>query len=146
MSDCISRQAALDALNEQIEQCNKALGSFDISPKDEYAIKVERASLKAYKELIENLPPAQLDFYVTEKIDKAYDDGYNAGYLQGEFDARNEAMPPAPAKRGKWVKISPANIYECSKCGKHVMTNDISAYDFCHGCGADMRGGDNGKT
>lgn len=43
-------------------------------------------------------------------------------------------------KKGHWVKISPANIYECSKCGKNVMTNDISEYNFCHGCGADMRG------
>lgn len=57
--DCVSRQAAIDALDEQIEQCNKALGSFDISPKDEYAIKVERASLKAYKEQLENMPSAQ---------------------------------------------------------------------------------------
>ena len=45
-----------------------------------------------------------------------------------------------PVRHGKWVKISPANIYECSKCGKNVMTNDISEYNFCHGCGADMRG------
>ena len=57
--DTISRQMALDALDEQIEQCNKALGSFDISPKDEYAIKVERASLEAYKEQLENMPSAQ---------------------------------------------------------------------------------------
>ena len=57
--DTISRRAALDALNEQIEQCNKALGSFDISLKDEFAIKVERASLKAYKEQLENLPTVQ---------------------------------------------------------------------------------------
>ena len=51
-------------------------------------------------------------------------------------------LPPAQPepKRGKWIKISPANIYECSECGKNVMTNDICAYDFCHGCGADMRG------
>lgn len=42
-------------------------------------------------------------------------------------------------KNGHWIKISPANIYECSECGKNVMTGDISAYDFCHGCGADMR-------
>lgn len=48
-------------------------------------------------------------------------------------------LPPAQPKRGKWIKISPANIYECSECGKHVMTNDICDYDFCHGCGADMR-------
>ena len=57
--DCISRQVAIDALDEQIEQCNKALGSFDISPKDEYAIKVERASLEAYKEQLENMSSAQ---------------------------------------------------------------------------------------
>lgn len=42
-------------------------------------------------------------------------------------------------KKGRWVKISPANIYECSKCGKTVMTDDICEYYFCHGCGADMR-------
>ena len=50
-------------------------------------------------------------------------------------------LPPAQPepKRGKWIKISPANIYECSECGKSVMTNDICAYDFCHGCGAEMR-------
>lgn len=59
MDDLISRQAAIDALHEQIEQCNRALSSFDISPKDEYAVKVERASLKAYRELLENLPSAQ---------------------------------------------------------------------------------------
>ena len=45
-------------------------------------------------------------------------------------------------RKGKWIKINPANIYECSECGKNVMTDDISAYDFCHGCGAEMREGD----
>ena len=47
--------------------------------------------------------------------------------------------PVEPRMKGRWVKISPANIYECSNCGKNVMTDDISEYDFCHGCGADMR-------
>ena len=59
MDDLISRQAAIEALNEQIEQCDKALSSFDISMKDEYAVKVERASLVAYKEQLEFLPSAQ---------------------------------------------------------------------------------------
>lgn len=45
-----------------------------------------------------------------------------------------------PVRHGKWIKISPANIFECSKCGKNVMTNDISEYNFCHGCGAKMDG------
>ena len=41
-------------------------------------------------------------------------------------------------KTGEWKQISPARIYECSECGQNVMTNDIEAYKFCHGCGAKM--------
>ena len=41
-------------------------------------------------------------------------------------------------KKGKWIKISPAGIYECSECGKNVMTDDIDAYKWCHGCGCKM--------
>lgn len=54
---------------------------------------------------------------------------------------RIELLPSAQLEheKGEWIKISPARIYECSKCGKNVMTNDIEAYNFCHGCGADMR-------
>ena len=58
-TDCISRQAAIDALDEQIEQCDKSLSSFDISLKDEYAVKVERASLVAFRETLEYLPHAE---------------------------------------------------------------------------------------
>lgn len=56
-----------------------------------------------------------------------------------EKDAETRLMSLEPRPRGRWVKISPANIYECSQCGKYVMTDDISEYDFCHGCGDDMR-------
>lgn len=44
-----------------------------------------------------------------------------------------------PERTGKWIRISPAKIYECSICGKNVMTADIDEYHFCHGCGARMR-------
>lgn len=46
----------------------------------------------------------------------------------------------APVRHGRWIKISPAGIYECSECGKNVMTSDIEAYEYCHGCGARMDG------
>ena len=59
MDDLISRQAAIDALDEQIEQCDKALSSFDISMRDGFAVKVERASLVAFRETLEYLPSAQ---------------------------------------------------------------------------------------
>ena len=59
MNDLISRQAAIDALDEQIEQCDKALSSFDISMKDGFAVKAERASLVAFRETLEYLPSAE---------------------------------------------------------------------------------------
>lgn len=43
-----------------------------------------------------------------------------------------------PVKHGKWVRISPAKIYECSECGQTILTGDIECYKFCHGCGARM--------
>ena len=45
-----------------------------------------------------------------------------------------------PVRRGKWVQISPARIYECSVCGGNVMTEDIDVYRWCHQCGARMDG------
>ena len=70
-------------------------------------------------------------------------------FRHGEMNGLNwacdtiEAMPStdvAPVLRGHWIKISPAGIYECSECGKNVMTSDIEAYEYCHGCGARMDG------
>ena len=43
------------------------------------------------------------------------------------------------SKRGEWVQISIAKIYECSVCGGNVMTDDIDLYWYCHQCGAYMR-------
>ena len=73
-------------------------------------------------------------------------DDYNISVENGDLEAycsdrkRLCELPSAQPERikGHWIKISPANIYECSECGKSVMTNDICAYDFCHGCGAEM--------
>ena len=41
-------------------------------------------------------------------------------------------------KTGHWIQISSHSIYECSECGQTVMTSDICAYEFCHGCGLRM--------
>lgn len=60
-----------------------------------------------------------------------------------EFKNIVETMPTVDTveqKHGHWIKISPANIYECSVCNKDVMTSDIEAYQFCHKCGAKMDG------
>ena len=58
-SDLISRQAAIDALNKQIQQCRKALGSLSLSDVDKHAAEVKMASLRAYRKTLENLPTIQ---------------------------------------------------------------------------------------
>lgn len=58
-SDTISRQQAIDALDKQIKQCCKALGSLSLSDVDKHAVEVEMASLSAYREILENLPTVQ---------------------------------------------------------------------------------------
>ena len=70
----------------------------------------------------------------------------DADYYEGDYWAVSivqihNAPTIETRNKGHWIKISPANIYECSECGKNVMTGDISAYDFCHGCGAEMTEG-----
>ena len=78
MDDLISRQAAIDELNEQIECCDKALGSFDIALKDEYAVKVERASLIAYKEQLEAISAA--DVVPVVRCEDCKHHSFDAGY------------------------------------------------------------------
>jgi rubrerythrin len=118
MSNLIDRQAAIDALNEQIEQCNKALGSFDISLKDEFAIKVERASLEAYKEQLENLPPVQ------------------PKRMKGRWLPDNN------------FAYEMRFVCSVCKESEVVPTIGFTKYkpiwDFCPNCGADMRGNEHG--
>lgn len=63
MNDLIRREDALDLLNEQINHCDKALSYLKVVPSkmDEYAFKIERASLIAYKEQLESIPSVQLE-------------------------------------------------------------------------------------
>ena len=73
-----------------------------------------------------------------EAVDKApYSDHYAEG-IDEAVTAVEELHSVSTEKTGWWKKISPANIYECSECGQNVMTDDICAYKFCHGCGAKM--------
>ena len=57
--DAISRKPAIDALDKQIKQCCKALGSLSLSDVDKHAVEVKMASLRAYREMLENLPTVQ---------------------------------------------------------------------------------------
>lgn len=63
-----------------------------------------------------------------------------------------KALPPVQPKRGKWIRDG--SVYYCSECKKyaHIDYNKWDVFspgvwilsDFCHSCGADMRGDENG--
>ena len=71
-----------------------------------------------------------------------------------------EALPSAQTerKKGKWIERNPRNspdcrLIECSECGNAYIVGYNINYDdwidgrnFCMKCGADLRGGSNGKS
>ena len=65
-SDLISRKAVLNIIK-----------NYDIE---------KYGANKYLYDLIYEMPSSKLDFDISTKIDKAYDDGYDAGYLQGRHD------------------------------------------------------------
>lgn len=112
MTDHIDRQTAIDVLEEQIKQCDKALGSFGISMKDEYAVKVEKASLMAFKEKLENIPAADV-----------------VPVVHGEWKPHEDKQ------------VAFGLTFECSCCGSIVLVNDALEFGYCPYCGAKMEGG-----
>ena len=110
MDDLISRTQAIDALDEQIKFCDNALCDFNISLKDEYAVKVERASLCAYKEILEDLPPAQPERETAKFI----------RWMECK-------------KTADYISYTPH--CKCSKCGTEFLIETIK---YCYMCGARM--------
>lgn len=108
MTGYIDRQTAIDELEEQIKQCDKAIGSFGISMKDEYAVKVEKASLMAFKEKLENIPDADVITTTPARWEPIARGEH--GYSAGDF--------------------------MCSAC--HLPNKCYSLTNFCHNCGARM--------
>ena len=58
--------------------------------------------------------------------------------LEKQMSELPSVTPTRP--KGKWKRISPAGIYECTNCNQVIMTSDIDCYKFCHGCGVRMEG------
>lgn len=86
------------------------------------------------------------DYIKREDAIKAFEPSQRRDWYTPWIVETLEDLPSAdaaPVRHGRWIKISPAGIYECSECGKNVMTSDIEAYVWCHGCGARMDGDDN---
>ena len=137
MSDTISRQAAIDAINKAFERVFAWDGTSPLGDK-----------------VLENVPSAQPEPCEDAVSRKAvYDAMVEKGqrsrrYKLGEIWELNgteirEALDTVPSvtpeqKRGKWI-----NGY-CSECGKHApfwaMATTYYESSYCPNCGADMRG------
>ena len=140
MNDLISRQAAIEAVLDRIdvekhgrnakpEEIQWTLEKLP-SPQPERLtdddFETIRIHLNAYKEKLCN----QQRWKEAEEYQRIID----------RFMAFASTQPER--KTGRWLQISPARIYECSECAQMVMTDDISCYKYCHGCGAYMGGGE----
>ena len=114
MDDLISRQWLMECVNE-------GWIKFD-TEKDE----------NRFIHLVRDMAPsAQPNFDTITKIDKAHDDGYKQGYLQGKADYE--------WKKGKWIRKTFEDWW-CNQCGIEVCTETPEDYNFCPNCGAKMRG------
>lgn len=121
MADLIDRQAAIDALQKEI---NKGIPPFDD------VMGSIRCGVRLARNIIEDLPSAQPEYDL---------DGYSsrlwkAAYERGKQDAEQER------KTGRWV-ATPNGFHYCSNCR---MGADFDNYghevlrDFCPNCGAKM--------
>lgn len=156
MADLIDRQAAIDAVlhHGEIENnytdlyydgyCDGVYDSADML-KD---LPSAQPTQKNYSNTLDALDcisrQAAIDAIVNTISEIGYHDNsevarYGATFRQHEIIDIIENLPTAEPKKGRWTKISPAGIYECSQCGQNVMTGDIEVYAYCHHCGAKMK-------
>lgn len=125
MSDLISRQAAIDAIDR-----------LDI-PEDMCVFEI----LSHIELEIGTLPSAQPEITLESAIDYLH----SIGWMQEHDRALTESAQPE-RKTGRWEKVYGEHIYAglrpwtvcCSECG---MIGGGTRY--CPNCGADMRGGNN---
>ena len=143
--DCISRQAIKEMLSEEwtkympmeldinlsfvMEKINELPS---VTPKSEYSWKEIKIKYEC-----DDCISRQAVLDLTGKSDwfESSDD-YN------DFVCAVCNLPSVTPTRpnGKWKRISPAGIYECTNCNQVIMTSDIDCYKYCHGCGVRMEG------
>lgn len=150
--DTISRAAAIDAVNNMIRR------QFGISADLGTGALLELPSATDTN-VGGNLIDRQAALDAIKKLEKP---ATTAQHLSAIFDCEDtiKALPSAQTerKKGKWIERNPLNspdcrLIECSECGNAYIVgyninydNWIDGRNFCMKCGADLRGGSNGKS
>ena len=104
-----------------------------IVPSNENVESYERGWNDAIDAIIENEPTAD----VQKEIDYWHE--LATSYEQTIVKLSNALVESKPAVRGEWILHQDSRTWECSVCGEF----DVLWRNFCHNCGADMRGGTN---
>ena len=159
MGDLISRQSAIDAIE-------------NVSCSDGNGISVLKCeAIDDVVRTIRNLPSAQPEERTNKRtethacdlidrrmaIDALIERDANCGIDSAKVI---KALPPAQPEHetGTWIERNPQNsdkcrLIECSECGNAYIVGYNIDYDewidgrnFCMKCGADLRGGSNGKS
>ncbi len=153
--DVIYRQAAIDAI------------SCDITVTGRQNAELVAATIGAFADRIKTLPSAQpeertdkhtethacdsisrqaaIDAVRQYCIDNLIEDcDYHSNGIEYELNNLPSAEPER--KKGKWIDYTEDGYVECPFC--HSATNcdgNKAELHFCFWCGADMRGGEDGK-
>ena len=131
LTDYIKREDAIKAL------CKSKCIPGVLCP-DEYCVEV-REVFDDISAVQPEITEEQVREYCRKRCLSVIDGALLTKYVNGCQDTISGIPSAQPErKKGKWTKISPASIYECSVCGQNIMTQDIDAYRYCHGCGAEM--------
>ena len=172
MDDLISRQAAIDAYGDWYVEEGTAEGFIGtVKQLLEGLPSAQPESTRTFVELVVEYPDPELCTY-KEYRGKPY---YSIKYIEngetyvgyGTYKPevlsrylREYFMSSAQPERktGRWIERNPQNspdcrLIECSECGNayivgyNIDYDDwIDGRDFCMRCGADLRGGSNGKS
>ena len=143
MSDLISRQATIDALDGEIEITGRTNAE---------AVK---GYVRLVKDRLERLPSAQPENqvhlcdscrHVFPECPSEEDDViYGNGKGNDNICACNKYEPSAQPerKKGQWMKEDRGHVEYCAvcdQCGFDWIWSDREYFKFCPNCGADMRG------
>lgn len=122
MDDLISRQAAIDAINEHLEFVTSGLGS------DSEVKKIYKIAYNHTIDVISILPDIQPEQKIGQWIYKERNILINTGRVSyGENGAVQEK---------RWAKVKKPY---CSECGWYE-NSEYEATPYCPNCGAHMKG------
>ena len=139
MSDLISRQAALDALNGIINRFEQILRDIRESKVDDSVCgmcEYDGAFVGQSGDWCNECPGFEKDdcFRLSDECRKRWLESVELPAAQPE------------RKKGKWIRHDEIkNVYggiyiECSECGEKYVVQHILDEKYCRNCGADMRG------